>query len=31
MQTPVIPVVSCALVGIGTLLGAGIARGWARA
>jgi hypothetical protein len=30
MQTPVIPVLSCGLVGIGTLLGAGVARGWAR-
>ena len=30
MQTPVIPVLSCALVGIGALLGAGMARGWAR-
>jgi hypothetical protein len=30
MRTPVIPVLSCALVGIGTLLGAGVARGWTR-
>ena len=30
MGTPVIPVLSCALVGIGTLLGAGMARGWSR-
>lgn len=30
MQTPVIPVLSCGLVGIGVLLGAGVARGWAR-
>jgi hypothetical protein len=30
MGTPVIPVLSCALAGIGTLLGAGVARGWAR-
>jgi hypothetical protein len=30
MRTPVIPVLSCGLVGIGALLGAGIARGWAR-
>lgn len=30
MQTPLIPVLSCGLVGIGVLLGAGMARGWAR-
>lgn len=30
MHTPVIPVLSCGLVGVGTLLGAGVARGWAR-
>ena len=30
MQTPVVPVLSCSFVGIGVLLGAGIARGWAR-
>ena len=29
MHTPVIPVLSCGLVGIGTLVGAGVARGWA--
>jgi hypothetical protein len=30
MQTPIIPVLSCAFVGIGVLLGAGLARGWGR-
>jgi hypothetical protein len=30
MGTPVIPVLSSGLVGIGVLLGAGVARGWAR-
>lgn len=30
MQTPIVPVLSCGLVGIGVLLGAGVARGWAR-
>ena len=30
MQTPLIPVLSCGLAGIGALLGAGMARGWAR-
>ena len=30
MQTPIMPVLSCSFVGIGVLLGAGIARGWAR-
>lgn len=30
MQTPIVPVMSCGLVGIGVLLGAGVARGWAR-
>jgi len=28
MQTPVIPVLSSGLIGIGVLLGAGVARGW---
>ena len=28
MHSPVIAVLSCALVGVGALLGAGIARGW---
>jgi hypothetical protein len=30
MGSPLIPVLSCGLVGIGVLLGAGVARGWAR-
>jgi hypothetical protein len=30
MQTAIIPVLSCGLVGVGVLLGAGVARGWAR-
>ena len=30
MGSPLIPVLSCGLVGIGALLGAGVARGWAR-
>lgn len=30
MQTPIVPVLSCGLAGIGVLLGAGVARGWAR-
>lgn len=29
MGTPVVPVLSCGLAGVGALLGAGIARGWA--
>lgn len=28
MHTPVIPVASCALVGVGAIFGAGVARGW---
>jgi len=28
MSTPVIPIASCALVGVGALFGAGVARGW---
>jgi hypothetical protein len=28
MHTPVIPIASCALVGVGALIGAGVARGW---
>lgn len=28
MHTPVIPIASCALVGVGALFGAGVARGW---
>jgi len=30
LHTPIIPVASCALVGVGVLLGAGLARGWQR-
>jgi hypothetical protein len=30
MQGPVVPVLSCGLVGVGVLLGAGFARGWNR-
>ena len=30
MQTPIVPVLSCSFVGIGVLVGAGVARGWAR-
>ena len=30
MQTPIVPVLSCSLVGVGVLLGAGVARGRAR-
>lgn len=29
MHTPVIPVMSCALAGVGALVGAGVRRGWA--
>jgi len=28
MHTPVVPIASCGLVGVGALFGAGIARGW---
>jgi hypothetical protein len=28
LHTPITPVISCGLVGIGVLLGAGVARGW---
>ena len=28
MQSPLIPVASCALAGVGALFGAGVARGW---
>ncbi|HEV8190857.1 MAG TPA: hypothetical protein VGP82_05150 [Ktedonobacterales bacterium] len=30
MHTPIVPVLSCGLVGIGVLVGAGVARGWTR-
>lgn len=30
LHTPVTPVLSCALVGVGVLLGAGLSRGWHR-
>jgi hypothetical protein len=30
LHTPVTPVLSCSLVGLGVLLGAGVARGWHR-
>jgi hypothetical protein len=30
MGTPLIPVLSCGLAGVGALLGAGMARGWSR-
>ncbi len=30
LRTPVIPVLVCALAGIGLLLGVGVARGWRR-
>lgn len=30
LHSPVTPVISCGLVGIGVLIGAGLARGWRR-
>lgn len=30
MDTPVIPIATCGLVGVGALFGAGVARGWHR-
>ena len=30
MHSPVVPVLSCSLAGVGILLGAGVSRGWSR-
>ena len=30
MHSPVVPVLSCGLAGVGILLGAGVSRGWSR-